>query len=155
MKTIVIGVGNLVRRDDGAGVHVVNRLKARAPWIESTDVALGSLEILEAMKGYERVIIVDAVKSGAQPGEIMKVDVKATKNHPSIYSSHGIDVITTLKLGEKIFSEEMPKEQIIIGIEADDVLEYGTNCTPRVERAIDIVVNEIVSMSVSGGISYF
>jgi hydrogenase maturation protease len=150
LKTIVVGVGNLVRRDDGAGIHVVNRLKHRAPWIDSIDVAMGSVEILEAIKGYDRAIIVDAIQSGAEPGEILHIDTAAADNPPSLYSSHGVDIFTTLELGKRIFKDEMPKEQIIIGIEAEDTLDYSTSCSPRVELAIEKVVNEIITIEDSG-----
>jgi len=46
LRTLVIGVGNLLRCDDGAGVHVVNRLKKLAPQIDAVDVAMGGVRSL-------------------------------------------------------------------------------------------------------------
>ncbi|HEX9915115.1 MAG TPA: hydrogenase maturation protease [Candidatus Bathyarchaeia archaeon] len=146
MRTLVIGVGNLLRCDDGAGIHVVNRLRREAPHIDAEDVAMGSIEILEAMKGYDRVIVVDAVRTGAEPGTVFRVNLSKGEEPPVVASSHGVDLMTTLKLGARLFPGEMPGEQIIVGIEAMDVATFSESCTPPVEAAIRVVVEEIISL---------
>ena len=146
MRTLVIGVGNLYRRDDGAGIHVVNQLKKKAPSLDAIDVALGSVEILDAMIGYERVIIVDAMVTGAEPGSYFHVDIAAGDEPPVISYSHGIDLITTLKLGKLLYSDQMPKELMIIGIEVEDTLTMSEECTPRVREAVESVVDEIIAI---------
>jgi len=146
LRTLVIGVGNLLRCDDGAGVHVVNRLRSEAPHIDADDVAMGGIEILESMKGYDRVIIVDSVVTGAQPGTVFRVNITGGDEPPAIGSSHGVDLVTTLRLGASLFPEEMPYEQIIIGVEAGDITTLSEECTPPVEAAINRVVEEIISL---------
>ncbi len=146
MKTLVIGVGNLLRCDDGAGVHVVNRLKKLAPQIDAVDVAMGGVEILEAMKGYGRVIIVDSIRTGAEPGTIYNVNIAGGEEPPRISSSHGVDLVTTLELGRRLMPEEMPPEQVLIGIEAEDTVIFSVTCTPCVEAAVDRVVEEIIML---------
>ena len=146
MRTLVIGVGNLLRCDDGAGIHVVDALRREAPHIDAEDVAMGSIEILEAMKGYDRIIIVDAVRTGAEPGTVFRVDISRGEEPPVFASSHGVDLVTTLKLGARLFQEEMPREQIIIGVEARDVTTFSEECTPPVEAAIRRVVEDIISL---------
>jgi hydrogenase maturation protease len=146
LRTLVIGVGNLLRCDDGAGVHVVNRLKTEAPHIDAEDVAMGTIEVLEAMKGYDRVVIVDAVRTGAEPGTVFRVDISRGEKSPVVASSHGVDLVTTLRLGARLFPDEMPREQIIIGVEAGDVTTLSEECTPPVEAAIRMVVEDIISL---------
>jgi hydrogenase maturation protease len=146
LRTLVIGVGNLLRCDDGAGVQVVNRLKLLAPHIDTEDVAMGSVEILEAMKGYDRVIIVDSVVTGAEPGTVFHVNITGGDEPPTIGYSHGVDLVTTLRLGASLYPDEMPGEQIIIGIEAGDITTMSEECTPLVEAAINRVVEEIISI---------
>lgn len=146
MRTLVIGVGNLLRCDDGAGVHVVNRLKSEALHIDAEDVAMGSIEILDAMKGYDRVIIVDSVKTGAESGTVFRVNITGGDEPPVIGSIHGVDLVTTLRLGASLFPEEMPREQIVIGVEAGDITTLSEECTPPVEAAIRRVVEEIISL---------
>ena len=145
MRTLVIGVGNLLLRDDGAGIHVVNRLRARSPKVDVLNAALGSVELLEDMRGYQRVIIVDAIITGAEPGTVFKVNLHQQEAPPVITSSHGIDIVTTLRLGEELYSD-MPSERIIIGIEAEDVTTFSEECTPRVAKAVEKVVDIILGL---------
>ena len=146
MRTLVVGVGNLLRRDDGAGIHVANRLRKLAPRVDCADVAMAGVEILEAMRGYDRVIIVDSIRTGGEPGTIYRVNVAAGEEPPRIAYSHGVDLVTTLELGARLMPEEMPKEQVLIGIEAEDTLSFDVACTPRVEAAVDRVVEEIIRL---------
>ena len=75
MRTLVIGVGNLLRTDDGVGIHVIRALDDLHTGFDTLDAAIGSVEILEAMRGYDRVIIVDAIETGAEPGTIFRVNL--------------------------------------------------------------------------------
>jgi hydrogenase maturation protease len=144
VKTLIMGVGNLLRRDDGAGIHVVNRLKKLAPQIDAVDVAMGGVEILEAMRGYDRVIIVDSIRTGSEPGRIYRVNIAGGEEPPRISSSHGVDLVTTLELGRRLMPGEIPTDQLLIGIEAEDTVNFSVSCTPRVEAAVDRVVKEIL-----------
>ena len=146
MKTLVMGVGNLLRRDDGAGVHLVDRLRTLAPQIDAVDAAMGGVEILEAMRGYDRVIIVDSIMTGAEPGTIYHVNIAEGDEPPRISSSHGVDLVTTLELGRRLIPEMMPPEQVLIGIEAEDTVNFGVSCTRRVEAAVDQVVEDIITL---------
>ena len=147
MKTLVIGVGNLLRCDDGAGVHVVNMLEDASPNIDTMDAAMGSIEILEAMKGYDRVIIVDAILTGAAPGTVFRVNVTEGEQPPRMASSHGVDLPTTLELGRRLFPDEMPGELHIIGIEAGDITTLCMECTAPVWDAVYKVVEDIRSLT--------
>jgi len=144
VRTLVIGVGNLIRCDDGAGIHVVNRIRERTASIDTLDVALGSIEILEAMKGYERVIIVDAIETGAEPGTVFHVNISWDEKPPVITHSHGVDLVTTIELGHRLFPDEMPGDIRIIGIEAENTFTLTEVCTEKVQAAIEKVVEEIL-----------
>ncbi len=150
MKTLVIGVGNILRCDDGVGVHIVNRLREEAPQLETLDAALGSVELLEAMKGYDRVFVLDAAETGGEPGTVYRVDLIEGGEPPALTHSHGIDVLTTLRLGEALYGGEMPGEVILMAIEAEDVTTLRETCTERVEEAIGRVVKEIVAITSAG-----
>lgn len=137
MKTLVIGVGNLLRTDDGVGIHVIKRLDEANPGVDTLDAAMGSIEILDAMRGYDRAIIVDAIETGAESGTIYSVNLTAGERPPIITHSHGTDILTTIELGRQLYGEEMPGEIILLAIEAEDTTTIGDKPTPRVQRAIE------------------
>ena len=143
MRTLVIGVGNLLRCDDGAGIHVVNKLRELPFDIDTLDVALGSIEILEAMKSYQRVIIIDAIVTGSEPGTIFFINLPESNIETQFSGSHGIDLLTTLELGKRLYGDEMPEEIIVIGIEAADITNLDETCTPEVAKAVNKVVDKI------------
>jgi hydrogenase maturation protease len=144
LKTLVIGVGNLLRCDDGVGIHVVNRLNEVAPYIDTLDVALGSVEILEAMNGRDRVFIVDAIQAGGEPGTIYRVNLSGGEEPPRVTHSHGVDLLTTLRLGESLFPDQMPKEMILLAVEAEDVTTLSESCTSKVQASVEKVVEMIL-----------
>jgi hydrogenase maturation protease len=144
LKTLVIGVGNLLRYDDGVGIHVVNRLNEVAPYIDTLDVALGSVEILEAMNGRDRVFIVDAIQAGGEPGTIYRVNLNGGEEPPRVTHSHGVDLLTTLRLGESLFPDQMPKEMILLAVEAEDITTLSESCTSKVQASVEKVVEIIL-----------
>jgi hydrogenase maturation protease len=144
MRTLVIGVGNLLRTDDGVGIHVINRLSKLHPEINTFDAAMGSIEILEAMKGYDRVVIVDSIETGVEPGTIIRVNLACGEKPPVITHSHGTDLLTVLELGHQLYGGEMPKDIILIAIEAEDTTTISDKLTKRVQRATDDVLQNIL-----------
>jgi hydrogenase maturation protease len=144
LKTLVIGVGNLLRCDDGVGIHVVNRLNEVASYIDTLDVALGSVEILEAMKGRDHVFIVDAIQAGGEPGTIYRVNLSKGEEPPRVTHSHGVDLLTTLRLGDSLFLGQMPREIVLLAVEAEDVTTLSESCTSKVQAAIEKAVEIIL-----------
>jgi len=150
LRTLVIGVGNLLRCDDGVGIHVVERLSEVAPNIDTLDVALGSIEILEAMRGRDRVLIVDAIQMGGEPGTIYRVNLSRGEEPPRVTHSHGVDLLTTLRLGESLYPGEMPKEIVLLAVEAGDVTTLSESCTPEVQASVERVVEMILELEKKG-----
>jgi hydrogenase maturation protease len=145
MRTLVIGVGNLLRTDDGVGIHVIKALDLHTG-VDTLDAAMGSVEILEAMRGYDRVVIVDAIETGAEPGTIFRVNLTKGEEPPVITHSHGTDLITTLQLGRQLYGEEMPGEVILLAVESKDTTTIGDELTPRVRAAVQETINTILAL---------
>ena len=50
--------------------------------------------------------------------------------------THNLSLATSLKIGYDLFGDEMPSDIRIIGIEVEDIENFGKGCTPKVEAAI-------------------
>jgi hydrogenase maturation protease len=146
LKVLVLGIGNPIRSDDGVGVHVTEALRKES-LSDNIDFREGisGLDIFGAVTGYNRVIIVDAIKGGGEPGTIYKLSLKdfADKQTLHAFSTHDIDFLTMLEFGKSIFPEKIPEDIIIIAIEADDITTISEKCTPKVEKAIQEAVDVI------------
>ncbi len=146
MSSLVVGVGNLLCTDDGVGIHVIERLDALHRGVETIDAAMGSIEIIEAMRGYDRAIIVDAIQTGADPGTIHRVNLAAGEKPPRLTHSHGTDIITTIQLGYRLYAGEMPREITLIAVEAENTTTISDKLTPMVEKAVAEVINIILGL---------
>lgn len=146
MKSVVIGIGNLLRCDDGAGIHVVNLLKKKRPGLDVFDLTMPSIDLVDLIRGYDKAIIVDALNTGSEPGTIYKVNISKGDKPPNIHSSHGVDLFTTLHLGDELYGSEMPVEIIVYGIEVQDILSFKMGCTETVGRSVEKVVETILEI---------
>ena len=91
---------------------------------------------MEMMVGYDRVVIVDAVVSGVEPGTIRRL---TPDDMPSQHSASGHDanLPTALALGRELGAHLPPPDAVfLVGVEAADTLNFGEACTPLVEAAI-------------------
>ncbi|MEI6724985.1 MAG: hydrogenase maturation protease, partial [Actinomycetes bacterium] len=80
--TLVLGMGNPILSDDGVGLLVAERLRGTSlpHGVEVLQSEVGGLRLLELVRGFTRVIIIDALKSSdevaRQPGEIVRYEAK-------------------------------------------------------------------------------
>lgn len=146
MKVLILGIGNPLRSDDGIGIHVVEALREEN-LREGVDIreGLSGLDILGAIAGYERIIMIDAIRSGGEPGTIYKLSVEDLHAQQTLhaFSTHDVDIPTMLKLGRDLYPGNMPEDIVIIAIEAEDIETFSETCTPKVEKAIQDVVHLI------------
>jgi hydrogenase maturation protease len=103
----------------------------------------GGLRLMERLVGYDRVIIIDAICSGAHPpGAVLRLgpDDLATQHTAS---AHDVNLPTALKLAETM-QLKMPQEIQIIAVEAEKVLDFDERCTPAVEAALPQVADAVL-----------
>ena len=135
-KTLVLGIGNDILTDDGIGPKIINDLKIleRSPELIFESTTLGGLEILEIIKDYERVIIIDAIRTqDGQPGKIYFFTPADFKETLHLSNLHDINFLTALELGKKL-GIPMPEEIHIIAIEILEDQVFGTSFTPVIEE---------------------
>jgi hydrogenase maturation protease len=146
MKTLVIGLGNPILRDDGVGLRVAEALEARLEWREATVIgtSLAGLDLLDTLTGYDRAIIIDAIQTGrGKPGEIYRLDVEALKNTRHAASIHDVNLATALELGRRL-GLDLPRQIDILAVEVADTGHFSEECTPEVAKAVPRCVEMIV-----------
>ncbi len=151
MRTIVIGLGNPVRSDDGVGLAVARTLQERLPDRSDVDVVelwAGGLRLVEAMVGYDRAVVVDAAVTGAAPGSIRCLGPEELPTQRTAIA-HGIDLPRALELGRQL-GLPMPASVRVVAIEAESVLEFRSEMTPAVAAALESAV-EAVLAEIGGG----
>jgi hydrogenase maturation protease len=117
-QILVIGVGNDYRRDDAVGRVVARRLRSiKGENIRVVEESGEGAALLEAWKGADFVILIDAVHSGGVAGTIHRFDAKA---HPIPskffhYSTHAFSVAEAVELARAL--NQLPDKLIVYGIE--------------------------------------
>lgn len=134
--TLVIGVGNTYRGDDAAGILTARRLiELDLPEVEILQHRGEGASLMEALKERDSVIVIDAVQSGAAPGEIMRFEAHAESlpAHFSSCSTHAFSVAEAIEMARLL--AELPRRLIVYGIEGKN-FSPGSEPSPEVKRAI-------------------
>ena len=148
MKTLVLGLGNPLVSDDSVGLRVVEALRpqlANRPDTEVSEDYWGGLRLMERMIGYERVVVVDAICTGAPPGTIHELSPGNLPTQRSA-SAHDVTLPMALALGRQCAQSLPADDQILlVGIEAVDILTFSEQLTPAVEAAIPLAVEVVLA----------
>ncbi|WP_455277945.1 hydrogenase maturation protease [[Eubacterium] cellulosolvens] len=150
MKTLVVGVGNLLKYDDGLGIHVIEKLKKmKLPDnVEIMDLGISGMDILHHSENFDRIIFIDAIKVGKSPGTVYRikprdVEVGDDSLRDMIYMSmHEIDLEKVIGLGRKL--GQMPDNVVIIGCEPKETNKMKIGLTKEVETAIPDIVQLVL-----------
>ena len=104
----------------------------------------GGLRLMERMIGWDRVIVIDAMVTGGEPGSVhcLPPDSIGTRHSTS---AHDVNLTTALAVG-RASGASLPKDEdiLLIGIESEDVQSFGEDCTPKVEAAVPRAVQTVL-----------
>jgi hydrogenase maturation protease len=147
MRTIIIGIGNPVLTDDSVGIRIARELESRLsadPDIVISELCAGGLRLVEAMAGYDRAIIIDAIVSqGDEPGSVLFLDPSQLRKTRNAGCTHDASLVEALELGA-MAGLRLPGEIKIWAIEAGDTETFSECLTEPVERAVPKVVEDVV-----------
>jgi hydrogenase maturation protease len=147
---VVIGCGNLNRSDDAAGVRVIERLRtvlgpALPDHLRLFDAGTGGMEVMFQARGAQRLVIVDACRSGSEAGAIFQLPGSEIDTaHQPGYSLHDFRWDHAVHAGRRIFGAAFPADLTVYLIEAGS-LDFGTELTPLVATAVAKVAKLIAA----------
>lgn len=146
MRTLLVGLGNPIVTDDGAGIRVVQIIKRKLhdPNVDAVGVSFGGLDLLELITGYDRLILIDTVQtSGCAPGSVLKLTLDDLGSTQHLSSPHDIGFKELIELGREL-GLNLPCDILIYAIEAADTTTFGERCTPLVAEAIPYLVDLVI-----------
>jgi hydrogenase maturation protease len=149
----VLGIGNLVMTDDGVGVRVVHLLEERFRFPAEVTLLDGGtlgLDLLPKLEGVDRLIVLDAVETGKEPGTVVRLAgdeiplAMATKLSP-----HQMGLKDLLSVAALIGCA--PGEMVFWGVQPASV-EMGTELTPPVAARLDLLANHVLDELAEWGV---
>jgi hydrogenase maturation protease len=146
MKTIVLGVGNPILQDDGVGLHVIDALRRyiNDPMVTLETASTGGMILLDMIRGYEKVILIDAVKqNGSVPGEVKRF---LLSDFHTVHSSnpHDVSLSEALQMAERLGEKHLPSTIVLIGITVNNTYEFGEQLSSEVTSAVPTAVNLVL-----------
>ena len=152
---LVLCLGNDILRDDGVGCAVADALEVSLPHSPIPTPqsqgfvvkrsALSGFYLLDELTGWDRVLVVDAVKTGQHPpGEVLSFPFEAlgTEEGPS---PHAAGLPTVIRLGRQS-GVPLPSWIHIVAVEVDDMESFVEGLTPAVAAAVPRAVAVIRSL---------
>ena len=132
-ETLVLGVGNLLLKDEGVGIHVIKALEnEKLPaHVHLMDGGTGGLHLLSWLQGYDRIIMIDATLDNNLPGTVRLIQPRYATDFPPLMSAH-----------------DLPETHLIV-ISTLNINEVGMDLTPEVKAAVPKVIRmiqEIISI---------
>jgi hydrogenase maturation protease len=145
VSALVLGVGNVLLRDEGIGIRAVEELQRRYLFpddVEIIDGGTSGIELLRFIDDVDHFLIIDALSAGHPPGSVLRVegaDVPATFETRITPHQLGLsDLLATAKLTGK-----MPAHVVLFGVEPK-TLESGLEFSPEVGGALDKLLGKVV-----------
>lgn len=154
-RILVLGLGNVLLGDEGIGVWVAEALKRQFTFPESVTILDGGtlgLDLLPWLDGVERLLLIDAVKLGRAPGEIVRLEGDEVPAALDIkISPHQVGVQDLLAVTRLMGRE--PPHVVLWGMEPE-CLDAGMGFSPRVREALPrllaAVLDELCRWGVPG-----
>jgi len=148
-RRLVIGVGNALRRDDAAGLALVDRLAGLAP----PRLALGRLDgegvrLLELWDGFDDVVLVDAALGAGPAGRVVELDGTLPLPAGLCRSTHAFGVAEALALARVL--DRVPRRVTVLAIVGAS-FGYGAGLSPPVRAAVERLAVRLAGEPVTRG----
>jgi hydrogenase maturation protease len=142
-QTLIIGCGNLLRGDDAAGPEFVRRLRLLGlpEGVMCIDAGTGGMDVALHMRGVPEVVLVDACRSGSEPGSLFEVPGEDVEHlpPPSGINLHAFRWDHALAFARDLLGDDFPRKVTAFLIEAV-AFEPGAGLAPEVDQAVDALV---------------
>ena len=160
MKTLIIGLGNPILGDDGVGWVVAEQVRAALsnpqsaiPNPQSIEVdcaSLGGLSLMERLTDAGRVILVDAIFTGAHPvGTVSRFLLDELPNLSAGHSAsaHDTSLRNALQVGRDMHVP-LPDDEnvIIVPVEAENVYDFSQELSPAVAAAVPVALKQVLEL---------
>jgi hydrogenase maturation protease len=153
VKTRIICLGNEIICDDGIGIRV-GRVLAQLALGDGISVEFRpnlGLEMLEMVADAERLILVDAMKTGARPGHCEVLELSLVEAlAQSVSCCHGVGLCELIQVAHKVMPGRVAERVTIVGIEGEILDRFGMQLSPSVAAALSPAVETVLGLLGAG-----
>jgi hydrogenase maturation protease len=144
VKTLVLGLGNVLMGDEGIGVHVVRALEQHPlpDGVECLDGGTGGFILLEPLENADRVILIDASADDNPPGTVTRTTPRFSRDYPPTLTAHDIGVKDLLDV---FYIQGGERNVVLYAITIDPVQPIRMSLSPEGTGAAAVAVQEILA----------
>jgi hydrogenase maturation protease len=140
---LIAGLGNVLLRDDGVGVHAIRQLQRHSiRGTTAVEVGCAIFDVLPLLDSADKILLIDAMKAQGSPGTIYTCGLRDLELSPTKGSLHGLSLLNALQT----FVRPSPRVVRLVGIEPS-IIDYGIVLSESVQASLSqvrLVVKEIV-----------
>ena len=139
LRILIAGLGNCLLRDDGIGVHAVKALqRTPPPGVVVAEVGTAVLDALHLLGWAEKILAIDAMQAGGNPGTLYVFGVDAVAGQGMQVSLHELNLLAALDF----LPRQIKPEILIVGIEPETI-DYGLDLSPSMAAALPKITREV------------
>lgn len=143
---VIVGCGNLVRKDDGAGPILIRKL-----WdigvpdhVRLADGGTAGMDVAFQIKGAKELFIVDACSTGATPGTLFEIPGKEVEAPPlTDINLHNFRWDHAIAMGRWLWKKNFPKKVTVFLIEVEDS-SHGFGLTSQVDKTVSSLATLLI-----------
>jgi len=145
-KYAIIGLGNPLRKDDGVGIVLLEKLQkgndSSDEHIHYIDGGTGGMSLLPLFSDFDRILFIDAVDMHKKPGafQLLDYDEMKTKHYSFRHSTHEPNILKVLMIAQQL--GEFPKNISFFAIQPKE-LTFGNNLTSELQDHLDILLRNL------------
>ncbi|WP_025690868.1 HyaD/HybD family hydrogenase maturation endopeptidase [Paenibacillus zanthoxyli] len=145
-ETAVIGIGNILLKDDGIGVHTIRELEKEdlPSTVELVDGGTSTLAMLSYFLEYRKIIVIDALRAGLEPGTIYRIRPEDLAGYEKgNLSIHDVQILDVVKMARMLGAAP---DVIIFGIEPQEIgfeLEMSDLMRSKIPDIIELLKQEL------------
>ncbi|KAB2878541.1 hydrogenase maturation protease [bacterium] len=149
MKILVLGIGNVLMGDEGAGVHAIRELEKQT-WPENVhflDGGTGGFHLLEYLQHYKKIIMIDATMDGQPPGTLRIIRPRFSSDFPKALSAHDIGLKDLVESAAIL--NHMPEVHLItVSIEKVQPMKLDLspdiqNVLPKITKSVQEILHSL------------
>jgi len=148
MKTLVLGLGNVIMGDEGVGVHVVRALEKHSlpAGVECLDGGTGGFVLLEPLQSADRIIMIDAAADGNPIGTVTRTTPRFSHDYPPTLTAHDIGVKDLLDI---FYIQGGGSDMVLYAITIDPRQSISMELSPGITKAAEETVQRILAELIS------
>ncbi len=146
MASKIFFVGNTLGGDDGIGPFLYNQLKGdpRLKGNDLIDLGISSMDLMSHLEGADNIIIIDALYSDDQAGEVVLIREHELKKGVSLFSQHDLGIEHIIPMARLV----MPglKDINIIGIKVRKISAFSDDLSEEIKKKVHKIKEEVVCL---------